>query len=423
MSPSYPRHLLDRWLTPRLQEAVEQHPIVVLSGARQVGKSTLLRGAEPFDRWRYLTFDDVSLIHQARERPAALWAGADEVVLDEVQKAPEVLQAVKLAVDSSERRRRFVLSGSANLMLMKEVSESLAGRAVYATLEPMALGELQGDTEAAPVGKLDGLLSGHFPEEGEVAGADPAPHLLRGFMPALLPFLEIENESRRDAAVLQWWEGYVATYLERDLRQLSQVSSLVDFRKLMELLALRSGQLLNQSELGRDAQLPQPTVNRYLNLLEASHLFHRLPAYASSRTTRLLKSPRIFWSDPALAVFLAGYFDLESLRKSRELGFFFETLVFLHLRILAGELLPKAKIFSWRTPKGEEVDFVLEHGRRLLGVEVKLAEEAGYREAAGLRRFLEANPEAAGLLVHNGRRIRRLDDRIVAVPWTWLALG
>lgn len=413
-------HYLHRWLTLRLREAVEQHPVVVLTGARQVGKSTLLRGSEPFSAWRYLSFDDLSLVEQARQNPEGLWAGVDEIVLDEVQKAPEVLQAVKLAVDISERRRRFVLSGSANLMLMKEVSESLAGRAVYATLEPMALGEMEGQAEA-PVGKLDDLLSGRFPEEQVIDVVDPLPQMLRGFMPALVPLQVTEDESRRNAAVLQWWEGYVATYLERDLRQMSQVSSLVDFRKLMELLALRSGQLLNQSDLGRDARLPQSTTNRYLNLLEASHLFQRIPAYASSHTTRLLKSPRIYWSDPALAVFLSGYFDLDSLRKSRELGFFFETLVCLHLRILAAELLPKAKLFSWRTTKGEEIDFVLEHGRRLIGVEVKMADEVGYRDTAGLRSFLEANPHAAGVLIYTGSRIRRLDEKIVALPWTWLA--
>ncbi len=414
--------IVRRWLTPFLQDAAANHPVVVLTGARQVGKSTLLRGEEPFSSWRYLSFDDLSLVEQARTRPEALWAGVDEIVLDEVQKAPEVLQAVKLAVDESDRRRRFVLSGSANLMLMHQVSESLAGRAVYMTLEPMAFGEWTGEVERAPVEKLDALLSGQFPDERELEGDDPVPHLLRGFMPALLPLQAIGDGGRRTTATLRWWEGYVATYLERDLRQLSQVSSLVDFRKLMELLALRSGHLLNQSELGRDARLPQSTVNRYLNLLESSHLFLRLPAYASSHTTRLLKSPRVFWSDPALAVFLAGYFDLESLRKSRELGFFFETLVYLHLRILAAELVPRAKLFSWRTANGDEVDFVIEHGRRLLGVEVKMATKISHRDTAGLRLFLDATPDAAaGLLIYAGTAIRRLDEKIIAVPWTWLS--
>ena len=121
-----------------------------------------------------------------------------------------------------------------------------------------------------------------------------------------------------------------ATYLERDLRQISQIDSLLDFRRLMQLTALRSGQLLNQSELARDARISQPTTHRYLNLLETTHLFERLPAYLSSHTTRLLKSPKVFWNDTGLAVFLSGYYDIESLKQSREYGAYFETLIYHH---------------------------------------------------------------------------------------------
>ena len=156
------------------------------------------------------------------------------------------------------------------------------------------------------------------------APPDPLPLMQRGFMPALLTLTT-------PADYLRWWEGYVATYLERDLRQMSQVESLVDFRRVMALLALRTGQLLNQSEVARDAGLSQPTIHRYLNLLEATHLFERVPPYLGSHTTRLLKSPRGFWSDVGLAVFLAGYFSADELAKAREMGAFFETLIYQHL--------------------------------------------------------------------------------------------
>jgi len=156
---------------------------------------------------------------------------------------------------------------------------------------------------------------------------------LRGLMPPLITLTSAQAWVRR-------WEGYVATYLERDLRQISQIESLLDFRQVMELAALRSGQLLNQSEIGRDARVSQPTVHRYLNLLETTHLFERLPSYAASHTTRLLKSPKACWNDPGLAVFLSGYYDLESLRHARKYGAYFETLMFHHLRVLARLLVP-----------------------------------------------------------------------------------
>lgn len=386
--------------------------MVVLTGARQVGKSTLLRHAEPFHRWRYRTLDDFDVQEQVASNPKSLWAGAREMVLDEVRKAPELLPAVKQAVDR-DRSLRFVLSGSANLLLMQQVSESLAGRAVYFVLDPMTLGEEQGE---APPDLLSRALAGDWPEEGEVAPLpELLPLLLRGFLPALLTLPGPESW-------LRWWEGYLTTYLERDLRQISQVDSLVDFRRVMQLLALRSGQLLNQSELGRDARLSQSTIHRYLNLLEATHLFQRLPAYTVSRTSRLLKSPRAFWTDPALATYLSGLYDEASLRASSQLGSLFETLVHQHLRTLCSLLTPRARLYSWRTRAGAEVDFVVEHGRRILGLEVKLAEEANYRMTAGLRAFLEQVPGAAGgLVIYRGRRIARLAENIVAVPWTLLA--
>lgn len=403
----------DRWLTPQLRSACEAFSIVVLTGARQVGKSTLLRRAEPFSSWRYHTMDDFDTLRQVQENPASLWAGVSEVILDEVQKAPELMPAIKRAVDEQPGRYRFVLSGSANLLLMGKVSESLAGRAVYFVLDPLTLGERHGQP---PPSLLTDVLAGRWPQDGllPAAPADPLPLLQRGFMPALLALKTPED-------CVRWWDGYVATYLERDLRQMSQVESLVDFRRVMALLALRTGQLLNQSDVARDAGLSQSTIHRYLNLLEATHLFERVPAYLGSHTTRLLKAPRAFWADVGLAVFLAGYYTAADLAGAREVGAFFETLIYQHLRVSSGLLAPRARLHFWRTQTGDEVDFVLEHGRRVVGIEVKMTNSPGYRHSAGLVKFLAEHPQAiGGILVHGGQTIRRLDEKIVAAPWPLL---
>lgn len=403
----------ERWLTPHLREASEANPVVVLTGARQVGKSTLLRHAEPFRNWRYLTLDDFDVLRQAQENPQSLWAGTNEIVLDEVQKAPQLLAAVKQIVDDPRRTIRFVLSGSANLLLMQHASESLAGRAIYFTLHPMTVGELK---SLPPATQLNALLSGNFPVDSllPMPPPDVIPWLLRGFLPRLITLAD-EN------AWLRWWDGYVTTYLERDLRQVAQIDALVDFRRIMELLALRSGQLINQSDLARDAHLSQPTAHRYLNLLEATYLFERVPPYTASRTTRLLKAPKAFWSDPGLAVFLSGYFDQATLRQSRELGSFFETFVYLHLRVLASLMTPRARLYFWRTQSGDEVDFVLEHGRRIAAIEVKMTDNPSYRHAEGLKKFLSQHEEASvGILLHCGQAVRRLDEKIIAIPWSLL---
>ena len=403
----------ERWLTSALQEASQDHPIIVLTGARQVGKSTLLLNSPPFREWRYHTMDDFDTLLQVRQDPEGLWAGVEQVVLDEVQKAPELLPVIKQAVDRHPGRYRFMLSGSANLLLMHQVSESLAGRAVYFILDPLALGEVN---RTDPTKLLAQMLAGELPAEQALPAPppDPTQWLLRGLMPPLLTLTTPQ-------AWVRWWDGYVSTYLERDLRQISQIDSLLDFRQLMELLALRSAQLLNQSELGRDAQMSQPTVHRYLNLLETTHMFERLPAYTASHTTRLLKSPKAFWNDSGLAVFLSGYFEEDDLRKARELGAYFETFIYHHLRVLSRQLTPHGRLYFWRKQSGAEVDFVFEHGRRLLAIEVKRTANPGYGDTAGLRAFQADYPQvSAGLLLHGGRELRRLGDKIIAVPWTMI---
>ncbi len=403
----------ERWLTPLLRSAAKDHPVIVLTGARQVGKSTLLLNAEPFRSWRFHTLDDFGTLEQAKSNPESLWAGTNQIILDEVQKAPELLLAVKKTVDRHPGQYQFVLSGSTNLLLMKQVSESLAGRAIYFVLDPMSIGEMHNQPHPDILVRT---LNGEFPDEQKITTELPnlEEAILRGFMPPLLNL----NTSQ---AWTRWWDGYVATYLERDLRQVAQIDALLDFRRVMELTALRSGQLINQSELARDARLSQPTTHRYLNLLETTHLFDRLPAYTASRTTRLLKSPKAFFTDPALAVFLSGYYELDDLRKAREYGAYFETFIYHHLRILTRLMIPTGRLYFWRTLEGNEVDFVLEYGRRLLAVEVKLTDNLGYRDTAGLRLFLEKHPKASGgLIVYGGTEVKRMDEKIIAIPWSFV---
>lgn len=173
--------------------------------------------------------------------------------------------------------------------------------------------------------------------------------------------------------------------------------------------------------MARDTGISQSTVHRYINLLETTNLVERLPAFAVNRTKRLLKTPKMIWGDPGLAAFLSGHFTPEALRSSPEAGGVFEALIYLHLHALAQLLTPKPRLFYWRTTTGNEVDFVLEWGRQLLAVEVKLSNQPKYADAESLRLFLDEYPEtAAGLLVHTGTEIKRLHEKIVAVPWVLL---
>ncbi len=403
---------LKRRLSNKIKEIANNFSVTILTGARQVGKSTLLQ--HEFPEYVYLSLDDFIIQEKIKRDPTSLWIGQERVILDEVQKFPTLLEAVKLEVDRFHPRCRFILSGSANLLLMQKVTETLAGRAMYLELFPITLGEEKQI--------LEGIHFRHLwqpdwqvPEQ-EVELINPLPYLLRGFFPPLLSFPDHEQ-------VLTWLEGYTRTYLERDLRTLSQVDSLVDFRRLMQTTALRTGTILNQADVAKDCGLSHATSHRYIRLLEVSHLLARVPAFSRSRKKRLVKSPKVFFLDPALSIFLSGIYDQETLQKSREIGGYFETLVYLHLRALCESQTPRPEIYYWRTVSGQEVDFIIEQGKRLLAVEVKLTTQPTVQDIRHLLLFLEEYPEAVrGVLIHAGSRLQWLHSRVVAVPWWWIDL-
>ncbi len=401
---------IKRRLSNKIKKITDTFPVTVLTGARQVGKSTLLQ--QEFPEYTYLSLDDFSLQEKVRRDPAALLIGQERLILDEVQKFPALLEAVKLSVDRSDRRLRFILSGSANLLLMKEVTETLAGRAMYLELFPLTIGE---EKQILENGNFQHLWQPDWqvPEQ-ELESIDPWSYLMRGFFPLLLSFSDHEQ-------VLTWLEGYTRTYLERDLRALSQVDSLIDFRRFMQAVALRTGSILNQADVAKDCGLSHATVHRYIRLLETSYLVARVPAFSRSRKKRLIKSPKVFFLDPALSIFLSGIHDEETLQKSRELGGYFETLVYLHLRAWCESQTPKPGIYYWRTVSGQEVDFVIEQGKKLIALEVKLTSRPSVQDIRHLLIFLEEYPETVrGVLVHSGSHLQWLHSKVVAVPWWWL---
>jgi predicted AAA+ superfamily ATPase len=400
-----------RWITPQIKAAVKSFPVVVITGARQVGKSTLLR--HEFEDFKYVSLDDFSNLQQARTDPASLWIDSNHVIIDEAQKAPELFASIKSTVDTSRREKRFILSGSSNILLMKRISETLAGRAVYFEMYPMTFSEMENKADS-PKRFFDLWKPSFEIEESRLSFLDSMPFMLKGFMPSLLTLTE-----RSD--VLLWWEGYVKTYLERDVRELTQIESLIDFKRVLDSIAVRTGNVLNQTEVSRDTGVSQPTVHRYLKLLEVSNIISRTPSYFPSRTKRITKSPKLFFIDPGLCIYLSGYYNEESFRNARELGSFFETMVHMHIKIASELMVPKAKVFYWRTTNGKEVDFVLEHGKRLLAVETKLTQNPSYSDAKNLLTFIEAYPETIrGILLHSGNSIKWLHSKVLALPWWWL---
>ena len=398
-----------RYLGNTLKTVIKEIPVVVLTGARQVGKSTLLQNELPSASWKYITLDDFDILDRAKEDPLGLISGKDKLIIDEVQKERGLIESIKLNADKG--KGKYILSGSANILLMDKISETLAGRAAYLVLNPMTRREMAGECQPKWFAKL---FEGKLPEERNCTPIDPFKFMLRGFMPRINYIKKLEN-------ILRWWEGYVATYMERDLRNISNISSLTDFRKVMEALALRTGNLINQSEIARDSGISQPSVYRYINFMEVGHIITKVTPFFSNRTKRIVKSPKVYWVDPALAVFLSGYYDADSLKSSRESGGFFENLVFLHLNVLCELMAPKGKIHYYREVNQKEVDFVVEYGKKRIVIEVKLTDSPHYVDTKGLRYFTSKYPDTkSAILIHTGREIKRFGDKIISVPWSLL---
>ncbi len=402
---------LPRVVETALAKRLRVMPAVVVTGARQTGKTTLVAERVPGAR-RYYSLDDFDVLDTARRDPEALVGGSDPVTLDEVQREPKLLGAVKRAIDRRRAPGRFLLTGSANLLLLRRLSETLAGRASYLTLWPMTRGEQRGEGRAGRWGELLAAREEEWPgllEAGDAQREDWRALARRGGFPT--PALYLKNAT--DRAI--WFDGYVRTYLERDLHELAAISSLPDFRRLMRAASLRLGQLVNQTELGRDVGLPQATVHRWLNLLEISYLLVRLPAYAINRTKRLIKRPKLYWADTGLALYVGG--------QEEPTGAHLENLVLQDLLAWRDATDQRAEIYYWRTVSGEEVDFVLEVGGRLLPIEVKATTRPRLSDARHLRSFRQEYGEQArgGLLLHTGSAIEWLAPDVLAVPW-WRVL-
>ena len=389
-----------------VRDALADMPVVIVTGLRQAGKSTFLQHERGLGGRRYTSLDDFAQLAAARADPEAFVRTDEPLTIDEAQRCPELLTAIKREVDRRRRPGRFLLSGSANFALLRGITESLAGRALYLTLHPFSRRELTGPLDAMPA--IRRLFAEGAPPRGPQRPVTRADILSGGLPPVCLQLVR-----RADL----WFKGYEQTYLERDVREFSRLTDLVPFRNLMRLAALRTAKVLTISELARDAKLNAATTSRYLSLLEASFVVNRLAPYLANRASRLIKSPKLYLSDSGLAAHLAGITRADLPGDDPLWGALLETYVAQNLAAILESAWPEAHLAYWHVQGRHEVDFVIEAGRDTLALEIKASARWDDRDLAGLRAFLDRTPRCRlAVLAYGGTASVRLADRLWAVP-------
>ncbi len=358
-----------REISPLLLRTAQYFPVLVLTGARQTGKTTVLRSL--FPKHRYVSLDLPSLALQAEQDPTLFLAqNPPPLLIDEVQYAPGLFRHIKRVVDEDRHTAgQFILTGSQKFPLMKEVSDSLAGRAVLFELDGLSLHEL-----ASPK-------------------TDIAATMARGFFPELWRVPDLPARA--------FYSSYVATYLERDVRQILNVTSLRDFERFMRMTAARSGQVLNKTDLARDVGLSTKAIADWIAVLQASNQIVLLEPYFQNISKRSVKSPKLYWCDPGLLCFLLNL-DEHTVSGSPMVGAIFETLVLAELRkrIAANSL--SSTLYFYRDQRAREVDFVIDGGGTLTFAEVKWTEQPTIHDAHTIR-ALDAELRASSLSVRPGR--------------------
>ncbi len=402
--------MIGRHLSSALNAALSDSPVVLLVGARQTGKTTLVRWlASRGHKARYLTMDDAATLAAAHADPAGFTEGLDgPVILDEIQRSPGLFPAIKVAVDRRRNPGRFLLTGSANVLLLPKLSESLAGRMEVLTLWPFSQGEIEGVHEEF----IDSVFSGRLGPVGPgESRADTVARALRGGYPEVVA----RRASRRPA----WFGSYITTILQRDIRDLANVEGRTALPRLLELLAARSSTLVHFSEVSRSAGIPQTTLKRYMDLIETTYLTREIRPWSANVSKRLVRTPKRMFVDTGLLGNLAGWTERRVAETPDVAGALLENFTAMELQRQAGWSRARVRLFHFRTASGREVNIVLENeAGKIVGIEVKSSSDVRAGDFRGLETLREAAPERfhRGVVLYTGREALPFGKRLHALP-------
>lgn len=412
--------MIKRFLSFDIAESLKHFPVVLLTGARQVGKSTLAQGLSGA-KWDavYHTLDNrITLDSVLKDSDGFISGTPTPAIIDEVQRAPDLMRALKVVVDEDRKPGQYLLTGSANLMTIAKVSETLAGRVALHELHPFMWAEVR---EKATPSILKDLFSGDdaamllkkwkkrsFPDrrkeiiERIIAGGYPTPSMMTSV------------KARR-----RWFDSYRQTYIERDIRDIAAIEHLPDFNRLLNLLSFRTGQIINFSEVSRELGLPFTTLRRYMDLLEVTYQIYFLRPYFVNIGKRLIKMPKLYLSDTGMACHLSAVEDWQTLERQNRVGNIVETWAASELRKLIQISDARYQLYYWRTYAGREVDFIVEHGEKIMAIEVKWSHKLEDIDLSGLKdcaRDLKGR-HVMSVLLYPGKDIIAIDKHTLVLPF------
>ena len=407
-------YMLNRHLTGPLLEALADTPAVLVNGARQTGKSTLVQSTEVAGQDRqYLTFDDPGILAAARRDPNGFVAGLSApVTLDEIQHVPELFSVIKADIDRNRQPGRFLLTGSANVMLLPKLSESLAGRMEVLTLWPFSQGEIRGVKESFVDTLFSGKSVGWSGKSPVMSWEEMLASIVDGGYP---PAVARKSAARRDA----WFQSYVTTVLQRDIQDLANIADSTAVPRLLSVVAARAGGLLNFADLSRTMALPQTTLKRYFALLEATFLVQLLRPWARNLGQRAIQTPKVYLNDTGLLAHLLGVTVDRLKSEGNVAGSVLENFVLMELRKQCAWSATRPELFYWRTVSGREVDVVLEDRTgKVVGVEVKAAATLGSNDVGGLHALASAVGKnwVRGVVLYTGAETIPFSANLHGIP-------
>lgn len=400
--------MFERFVTSRVEEALTDTPVVLLVGPRRAGKTTLVRRMVGSGR-TYITLDDQTALEAATSDPAGFIRGLDHAVIDEIQRAPELMLAIKKAVDEDYRAGRFLLTSSANVLTLPRVADSLAGRIETIQMLPLARAEMAGTRPAL----LDDLFTGNLRNPtNTIIGGDLVEVVMLGGFPEAIAR---SSERRRQ----DWARSYLSSVLTRDLRDIAGIERMTDLPRFVRLLAEHSGQLVNYSQFGAAIGVTHKTGQRYVGLLEQIFLVATLQPWFTNTVKRIIKTPKLHFVDSGLLASIRGL-SIERVRDDRSiLGALLETFVFSEVLKLMSASSHSLTPYHFRDQQMREVDIVLERDDGIVvGIEIKASATVKASDFAGIRTLAESCNDrfAQGVVLYDGTEIIPFGDRMAAVP-------